>query len=183
MSSENYGIRNQNAVHFLTFTVINWIDVFTRRNYKEEIAESLDFCQKNKGLGLYAWCLMTNHLHLVCKAEKPYQLTHIVRDFKRYTANSLLGKIQQEPESRRDWMLDAFRFAGKFDNRVKEFHFWQDGCHPIELVTNQMIDQRINYVHENPVRAMIVERPEDYLFSSARNYASFPGMIEVEVVD
>lgn len=182
MSSENYVIRNQNAAHFLTFTVIDWIDVFTRANYKEEITASLDFCQKNKGLVLYAWCLMTNHLHLVCKAEEPYHLTHIVRDFKRFTANNILSKIQNETESRRNWILNAFRNAGKYDHRVKKFHFWQDGCHSIELINNQMVNQRINYVHENPVRTMIVANPEDYLFSSARNYASLPALIDVEVV-
>jgi len=183
MSSENYVIRNQNSVHFLTFTVIDWIDIFTRANYKEEIVASLDFCQRNKGLVLYAWCLMTNHLHMVCKADEPYHLTLIVRDFKRFTANNLLSKIQNEPESRRNWILSAFRNAGRYDNRVKKFHFWQDGCHPIEMINNQLIEQRINYVHENPVRAMIVANPEDYLFSSARNYASLPAVIDVEVVD
>ena len=70
MTSESYIIRGQHAVHFLTFTVIDWIDVFTRANYKIEIANALEYCQKNKGLRLFAWCLMTNHLHaalpLVC---------------------------------------------------------------------------------------------------------------------
>ncbi len=182
MYSESYIIRDQHAVHFLTFTVIDWIDIFTRASYKIEIANALEYCQKNKGLRLFAWCLMTNHLHLVCQTIEPFKLSDFVRDFKQHTAKSVLNCIWNEKESRRSWILAALREAGKYDNRITNYKFWQEGCHPIQLHNNEMIDQRINYVHENPVRAMIVEKAEDYLFSSARNYASLGGVIEVEVI-
>jgi len=182
MSSENYVIRDQNAVHFITFTVINWIDVFTRAGYKNEIVESLSYCQKNKGLVLYAYCLMTNHLHLVCKVDEPFRLSDFVRDFKKYTAKKILERIWDEAESRRCWLLSAFREAGKYDNRIKEFRFWQEGCHPITLDSNVMIQERICYVHENPVKVGIVAKHEDYLYSSARNYASLRGMVDIEVL-
>jgi putative transposase len=182
MSSENYLIYNQNAVHFLTFTVIDWIDVFTRASYKTEIVKSLEYCQKNKGLRLFAWCLMTNHLHLVCQVEAPNTLSAFVRDFKKFTAKAILKMIWEERESRRSWILAALREAGKYDNRITNYKFWHEGCHPIELTSNEMIDQRINYVHENPVRNMIVEKEEDYLMSSARNYASLESVLDVEVI-
>jgi len=182
MSSENYIIHDQFALYFLTFTVIDWIDIFTRASYKIEIANSLNYCQKNKGLRLFAWCLMTNHLHLICQTTEPHTLTEFVRDFKKYTAKTILKKIWDEPESRRSWILGALREAGKYDNRITNYKFWQEGCHPIQLHTNEMIDQRINYVHNNPVRALIVGNPEDYLYSSARNYASLDGIIDVEIV-
>lgn len=182
MPSENYVIRDQNAVHFITFTVMHWIDVFTRANYKNEIIDSLSYCQKHKGLVLYSYCLMTNHLHLVCKVVEPFGLSDFVRDFKKYTAKKILKKIWDEDESRRDWLLKAFREAEKYDNRIKEFRFWQGGCHPIQLVTNSMLYERICYVHENPVKAGIVVHSEDYLYSSARNYASLRGMVDVEVL-
>jgi putative transposase len=125
---------------------------------------------------------MTNHLHMVCQTIEPFKLSDFVRDFKKYTAKAILSCIWDERESRRSWILNAFRIAGKFDNRIANYKFWQEGCHPIQLHTNEMIDQRINYVHHNPVRALIVGSPEDYLYSSARNHASLGGVINVEIV-
>jgi putative transposase len=181
MSSDSYIIHDQHAVYFLTFTVIEWIDVFTRPGYKIEIANSLEYCRKNKGLKLYAWCLMSNHIHLVCQTHEPDTLSVFIRDFKKHTAKIIIEKIKEEPESRRSWLLEQFRLAGKYDKRITTYKFWQEGGHAIQLDTNEMIDQRIEYTHQNPVRALIVEKAEDYLFSSARNYASLDSVIEIDV--
>ena len=183
MSSENYRVENQNAVYFLTFTVTDWVDVFTRLNYRSIIVESLDYCRKNKGFKLYAWCLMTNHIHLVCSVDQPFRMTDFIRDFKQFTAKKVLHDIETLPESRRDWMLYRFEFAGKFDNRIEKYRFWQDKSHPVELPTNEMIDQRINYIHQNPVRSGLVARDEDYLYSSARNYAGLSNVLEIDEID
>jgi len=182
MSADNYFINDQNAVYFLTFTVVDWVDVFTRKEYKVVIADSLNYCIANKGLEVFAWCLMSNHLHLVCKANENSRISDIIRDFKKYTAKSILEIIKTEPESRRDWMLYRFEFAGKFDNRISKYRFWQDTNHAIQLDSNKLIDQKINYTHENPVRAMIVGQQEDYLFSSARDYSGEKGLVNVQVV-
>ena len=161
MSSENYKIVNQYSVYFLTFTVTDWVDVFTRLNYRNIIAESLTFCRENKGLQLFAWCLMTNHIHMVCTTDPPFKMSDFIRDFKKFTAKAVLYDIQSLPESRRDWMLYRFEFAGKYDNRIERFRFWQDKSHPIELTSNEMIEQRINYIHEHPVKPGSVAVPED----------------------
>jgi len=182
MSADNYFINDQNAVYFLTFTVVDWVDVFTRKEYKVVIADSLNYCIANKGLEVFAWCLMSNHLHLVCKANENSRISDIIRDFKKYTAKNILEIIKTEPESRRDWMLYRFEFAGKFDNRISKYRFWQDTNHAIQLDSNKLIDQKINYTHENPVRAMIVEQQEDYLFSSACDYSGEKGLVNVQVV-
>jgi REP element-mobilizing transposase RayT len=118
MSADNYFITDQNAIYFLTFTVIDWIDVFTRKEYKVVIADSLNYCIENKGLEVYAWCLMSNHLHMVCQAKEDYKISDINRDFKKFTAKTILKMIEKEPESRKEWMLYRFKYAGKFDNRV-----------------------------------------------------------------
>jgi len=180
MSSENFRIGDPNAVYFLTFTVTDWIDVFTRLSYRNIIVDSLDYCRKNKGLRLYAWCLMTNHLHLVCRVEAPFQMTDFLRDYKKFTAKAVLNEIEHLPESRRDWMLYRFEYAGKYDQRIEKYRFWQDKSHPIELSSNEMIDQRIHYIHENPVRTGLVATAEDYLFSSARNYAGLTAVIDID---
>ena len=182
MSSENYKVVKQNAPYFLTFTVTDWVDVFTRLNYRNIIVDSLAFCRMNKGLKLYAWCLMTNHIHLLCSVEPPFRMTDFIRDFKQFTAKKVLKDIQTMPESRRDWMLYRFEYAGKFDNRIEKYRFWQDKSHPIELTTTEMIEQRINYIHENPVRTGLVARAEDYLYSSARNYAGLSNVLEIDKI-
>ena len=180
MSADNYVITDQNATYFLTFTVIDWIDVFTRKEYKIVITESLNYCIENKGLEVYAWCLMSNHLHLVCRAKEGFKISEVIRDFKKFTAKQILRKIEIEPESRKDWMLYRFEYAGKFDNRIKKYKLWQEPNHAVLLDTNEMIDQRINYTHENPVEALIVFNAEDYLFSSAHDFAGEKGYVNIQ---
>ena len=180
MSADNYFINDQNAIYFLTFTVIDWVDVFTRKEYKLTITDSLNYCVENKGLTIYAWCLMSNHLHLVCRAKENFKISEVIRDFKKFTSKSILKLIQEIPESRRDWLLYRFEFAGKFDNRIKKYKFWQETNHAVLLDTNEMIDQRINYIHQNPVRAVIVAHPHEYLFSSALDYAGEKGYVDVQ---
>ncbi|MBS2098524.1 transposase [Carboxylicivirga linearis] len=123
MSSENYYIGDQHATYFLTFTVVNWIDVFTRPEYKDVVVDSLRFCQENKKLRIFAWVLMTNHLHMICKTDYPQQLSNLIRDFKQFTAKNLLKMIEEGNESRKEWMLYRFQYAGKYDNRIKDTGF------------------------------------------------------------
>jgi REP element-mobilizing transposase RayT len=179
MSADNYFITDQNAVYFLTFTVTDWVDIFTRKEYKFEIVNSLNYCIENKGLIVYAWCLMSNHLHLVCQAKEDFKLSDIIRDFKKFTAKSIVKLIGEISESRREWLLYRFEYAGKYDNRIKKYKFWQETNHAILLDNKDMIDKRINYTHENPVRALIVWETHEYLFSSARDYADEKGYVNV----
>lgn len=181
MSADNYFITDQNAVYFLTFTVTDWIDIFTRKEYKFEVVDSLNYCIKNKGLNVYAWCLMSNHLHIVCQARDGYRLSDIIRDFKKFTSKSILKLIEEIPESRKDWLLYRFEFAGKFDNRIKMYKFWQETNHAVLLADNRMLNQRIGYTHDNPIRALIVGKPHEYLFSSARDYTGEKGYINVQI--
>ena len=184
MSGDRYLITDQNACYFLTLTIVAWVDVFTRPVYKQIIVDSLNFCIRQKGLIVFSWCLMTNHLHLIAEARERYKLSHIIRELKKFTAYSILNAIENEPESRRDWMLYRFEFAGKFKNRIEQYHFWQDGNHAIYLDPHkpEMLKQRINYTHQNPVRADVVEDAEDYLYSSARDYCGKRGLVDVVLV-
>ncbi|SFS83464.1 transposase [Sphingobacterium wenxiniae] len=88
MSNYGYAIRDQEGIHFITFAVVQWVDVFTRKEYTDIIIESLRYCQKNKGLKIYAWCIMSNHVHLIVSTHSPYHLSDILRDFKKYTVIS-----------------------------------------------------------------------------------------------
>jgi REP element-mobilizing transposase RayT len=177
--SEKYKFREDNKAYFVTLTIVDWVDVFTRKTYKIKIVESLKYCQLHKGLEIYAWCLMSNHLHMIAKAVGNYYLSEIIRDFKKFTARVILQEISEQPESRRDWLLKRFEENGDALKRIEKYKFWQDGSHP-ELVSNPgLFYQKLNYIHRNPVKELIVENPEDYYFSSARNYAGLSNLLSV----
>lgn len=170
---------NEGKAHFVTMTVVDWIDVFTRKNHKLAIIESLKYCQKHKGLEIFAWCLMPSHLHLIIRAEDELKLSDILHDFKKFTSKEIIRLIQEEPESRKEWMLDRFEFAGRYNPKIKYYKFWQDGNHPVELYSPDFIKQKLEYIHHNPVVEMFVEQPHEYLYSSARNYSEMDGLIDV----
>jgi|AntRauTorcE11897_2_1112592.scaffolds.fasta_scaffold34430_2 REP element-mobilizing transposase RayT len=179
--SQKYKIYNQALPYFITSTVINWIDLFTRNGYREVIIESLKYCQREKGLLLYAYCIMTNHLHLIV-GTKQNKLQDIIRDFKSFTSKELRKTIQNHPqESRKYWILEMMYEAGKARKSNNDFQFWKHNYHPIELNTNHLIDQKLEYIHMNPVKAGYVFNPEDFLYSSARNYAGLQSVIELNI--
>ncbi|HEV7348344.1 transposase [Telluribacter sp.] len=114
MPSSQYFIRNQEGAYFLTMTVVDWVDVFSRPAYRYIVVDSLRYCQQHKGLLLCGWCLMSNHLHLLAAAADGHKLSDILRDMKKHTSKQLVKAIQEGPESRRDWMLQRFAYAGKY---------------------------------------------------------------------
>lgn len=176
------GIKNRihaGYLYFLTFTVVDWVDVFTRPVYKHILLDSIRYCQKEKGLELYAWCLMTNHIHLIASAQEGKNLADVLRDLKKFTNKAIIRAIELEPESRRKWLLDRFAFAGTKDPKIKYYKFWQEGSEAKELLTNAFTDQKLEYIHQNPVRAEIVTDPAHYLYSSARDYAGDKGLLDV----
>jgi putative transposase len=181
MSGDRYFISDQQAIYFVTFTVVGWIDVFTRKEYKIEIVDSLNYCIENKGLKVYAWCLMSNHIHLIVQAKEGHRISDIIRDFKKFTAKRILQLIETEPETRRDWMLNQFEYAGRKLKRISKYKFWKDDNHAIELESH-MMNNRLDYIHQNPVESMIVEEPEHYLFSSAIDYSGLKGLVRVELL-
>ena len=180
--SDQYRIRNSEDVHFVTFTIVDWVDIFTRPVYKELIIESLKYCQQHKGLELYAFCLMTNHLHLLVAATPPINLSDIIRDFKKHTNKQIIKLIEQENESRREWILYRFAFHAKYKLRIKDYKVWKDGYHGIQCGSAEILMQKLDYIHNNPVRAGIVTEPQHYLYSSAANYAGNQGLVDVVLV-
>jgi putative transposase len=175
-----------NEKYFLTITVVDWIDVFTRKELSEVIVNSLRYCQQTKGLEIFAWCLMPSHLHLVVSVSETSDntLSDVMRDFKKYTSKQIVKTINEIAESRKEWLLKHFEYAGKYNPKIKDYKFWQDGLHPIELTSGKFIDQKISYIHQNPVEAGIVYSAEDYVLSSAAEYAGeHTGLLDVIVLD
>ncbi|UPQ80709.1 transposase [Flavobacterium azooxidireducens] len=179
---EGYVIRDQNLPHFLTATIVDWVDVFSRKSYRDCVIECLDYCIKNKGMILYSYVIMTNHIHMIVQSKEG-KLSDLIRDFKKYTSKTILEKIQSEPESRREWMLERFQLATKTHIRNKNFQFWQLGNHAEEIYSEKFMWSKIDYIHLNPVRAGLVEKAAHYLYSSASNYVHNEGIIKIELVD
>ncbi len=168
--STKYKFRDQQEIYFVTFTVVYWLDVFIRNEYKEILLDSWRHCIKEKGLEVYGWCIMTSHVHMIIGTEKE-NLQDIVRDMKKHTSTKLKTAIQNnKQESRRDWMLWMMERAGKKNNHNSNFQFWIQDSHPIVLDTIEIAWQRLDYMHNNPVVAGFVDKAEEYIYSSARDY-------------
>jgi len=166
--------------YFLTLTVVNWIDVFTRKNHRDAIISCLKYCQKEKGLIIFAYCLMSNHIHIIANAEKSFLLKDTIRDFKKFTSKKIVAQIQNETESRREWMLKLFEDEAEPSKRHKYYKFWQEGNHAIELFSEKFVWDKINYIHNNPVEAGLVKQAHEWIYSSASNYLDLESIIEVE---
>ncbi|MFT4679136.1 MAG: REP element-mobilizing transposase RayT [Flavobacteriales bacterium] len=180
--SRKYKFHNPSGAYFVSFAVVEWMDVFTRNEYKNILLDSLDYCQREKEMEVFAWCIMTNHIHLVFRSlnDEPGA---ILGDFKRFTSKKLIQAIIKNPkESRKSWLMEQFLKAGRNSSNVKKYQFWRHDNRPIELWSSKVIDQKINYIHMNPVAAGIVSQPEDYMFSSARDYSGANGLLAGVIV-
>jgi putative transposase len=127
---------------------------------------------------------MTNHIHLIVGRNGEYKIEEIIRDFKKFTSVHVCRAIENNmQESRRIWMLRFFKSAGLDSKKHLKYKFWQNEYHPVELFSNELTDQKLEYVHDNPVKERIVEKPEDYLYCSARDYAGKKGLLEIVFMD
>ncbi|MEQ8304852.1 MAG: transposase [Cyclobacteriaceae bacterium] len=183
--SSKYKISDHRKPHFITFATVEWVDALSRPIYKDVVIESLAYCQKEKGLVLFAYVIMNNHVHLIASAKEGHSLSDILRDLKKHTSKTIIDLIDSDgsTESRRGWMLWLFESAGKKNSNNKKYQFWQQDNHPIELSTNEMLDQRLEYIHNNPVVERIVNEAEHYVYSSAINFAGGKGLLEIEFLD
>ena len=180
--STKYKATLPDTAYFITITTVGWIDIFTRLRQKYVITDSLKYCQQAKGLEIYAYCIMPSHVHLLCKAEEGIILSDIMRDFKKFTSKKIITTIKEYPESRREWLPEYFSKACEHLKRNQQYKVWQDGYHAEVAWSNRFIKQKLNYIHHNPVADKIVAAPEDYIFSSARNYADMDSELEVVVL-
>ncbi len=174
--SRKYKFHNPDGVYFVSFATMGWVDVFTRNEYRNLLVENLKYCQEHKGLELFAWCIMTNHVHLVIRAKEGADLSGILRDFKKFTSKAIKTAITENiQESRKEWLLKQFETPSGF-------RFWRTDNKPIELWSNDVIDQKIDYIHQNPVEEGLVFKVEDYVYSSAIDYSGEDGLLEVIVI-
>jgi REP element-mobilizing transposase RayT len=182
MSAGGYKITDQGATYFVSFATVGWVDVFSRKEYRDIVVDSLKHCQAEKGLVIYAWCIMSNHVHLII-AAKQNNVSDVLGDFKKFTSKQIIKAIQGHPaESRKEWMIQIFKEAGKANSRNTDYQFWQQDNQPKIILTPDFAAQKLDYIHNNPVEAGIVEKAEEYIYSSARNYyyGKQIGLLQIE---
>jgi putative transposase len=179
--SRKYKFRDPTANYFISFATVGWVDVFTRRLYKDILVDSLNYCIENKGLVIYAWVIMTNHVHLIIGTNE-IKPEDIMRDLKKFSSKSILNAIKEnQQESRKEWMLQLFEKAGLSNSNNKQYQFWQQHNQPIVLNNADIFEQKLNYIHENPVQYGFVDSVIEYTYSSARDYAGEKGLVKVEL--
>ena len=168
--SRKYKFGEKSGAYFISFATVYWIDVFIRDAYFCIITESLDYCRKNKGMEIYGYCIMPSHVHLIFRSSLN-DPSGLIRDFKGYTSRRMLKVIvENEQESRKEWLLWMFGKAGKLNSNVKQMQFWQQNNMPIEIWSLKVFEQKLDYIHDNPVLSGFVLNAIDWKFSSARNY-------------
>jgi REP element-mobilizing transposase RayT len=160
----------ENKSYFLTITIVEWVDIFTRKRYSDLVVNSLKHCIAEKGLNVYAYVIMTNHLHLIANCNEPFQLKDTIRDFKKFTAKAIIKSVEGSIESKRKWMLKIFQDAAAKSKKHKMYKVWKTGNHAIELYNEKFSWIKINYIHQNPVKAGFVKKPSHWIYSSASNY-------------
>ena len=182
--SHRYKIKDQEGLYFLTLTVVGWIDIFSRKKFRDIIIESLKFCKANKGLRIYGYVIMTNHIHLIVSAEGKDSLSDVIGDFKSFTATTILKDLPNSSESRWEWLMYLFGYFAIKNNRKGKHQFWQSSNHPIELYSIKVIREKLNYIHDNPVRAGWVYFQQHYIYSSASNYfEDGNGILDVDILE
>jgi putative transposase len=158
---------------FVTLTVVGWIDIFTRMIYSEIVLDSFEYCRLKKGLKIYGFVIMPSRIHLVC-SNTEYNLPAILRDMKSYTAKRIIKSIEEIPgESRKNWLLHMFRYHAEFQKQNQQYQFWQKTNHPLELNFPDIFLQKLNYIHQNPVKEGYVNQPEEWRYSSANPMCRF----------
>lgn len=180
--SRKYKFYNKEGLYFVSFATVYWIDVFVRDIYFDAVIQSLDHCRKNKGMEIYAYCIMTSYIHLIFRTKESNP-SDLMNSFKTHTSKELQKLISlNNQESRREWLLRVMKRAGSKNSNVKKRQFWQQHNKPIELWSPAVIDQKLNYIHMNPVEAGFVLDPEHWKYSSAIDYAAGKGLLEIDFV-
>jgi REP element-mobilizing transposase RayT len=168
------------ACNYLTLSTVDCVDIFIRPVFKRIIVESLNYYIEKKGLTVYGWCLMTNHLHLLAEGEG---LAQTIQDFKKFTSRIMLEDIDAENEIRKTWMLSRFEEASRQLKLPEKYHVWENYNHPvfINLENKAQVREKLDHIHNNPMRDRVVFSPEDYTHSSAVDYAGGHGLVRVKL--
>ncbi|NGP86967.1 REP-associated tyrosine transposase [Fodinibius halophilus] len=173
MARTSYKVYETQYPYFITISIVDWLPVFSITDAAEIILESLAFHQNKRGLTLYAYVIMENHMHLIAQSD---QLQKNIRTFKSYTARRIIDFLKKEGHG---FYLSKLKENKLSHHRDCEYQFWQEGYHPKQIMDDAMMQQKMEYIHYNPVKRGYVTKPEYWRYSSAQNYVLSEGLISI----
>jgi len=180
--SRKYKFYNKEGLYFISFATVYWIDAFVRDEYFHSLIESLEYCRREKGMEIFSYCLIPSHVHLIFRAKNSNP-DDLLRDFKTFTSKRMQSLIQDNNrESRKEWILLMMEKAGSENSNIKKRQFWQQHNKPIELWSPEVIDQKLDYLHNNPVESGFVLEPEHWKYSIAIDYSGGKGLLKINLV-
>ena len=156
-----YRVREPDPAHFITSTIVQWLPVFTTAASCDILIESFLYCREHKGLRIYGWVILDNHFHAIVSAP---DLTRAIADLKKFTARRLMEQVAAEG---REWLLSEFAYFRARHKTASEHQVWQEGFHPVAIHGDEMMVQKLDYLHNNPVQRGWVVSPEHWRYSSA----------------
>lgn len=159
-----YHARTADAAYFVTSTIVAWLPVFTTAARCDIIIEALEYCRAHKALRITAWVILDNHFHAILAAP---DLPRVMADFKRHTARRLIEQLEAE---RCEWLLRRFAEERATHKTESTYQVWQEGFHPQAITSDEMMQQKREYVHLNPVKRGLVRAPEHWRYSSAHEW-------------
>jgi putative transposase len=177
--SDKYKIFEGDEVYFVTFTLVEWIKVLENDDYKNLIINTIKFYQNNKGLVVYGYCIMPNHIHMIVQSVSEFTISDILRDVKKFTAKAIVNILEVEKPEGYQNILNKFAEAGKSLKRITTYKIWQDGNQAKLLYSNKFLMEKLAYIHNNPVEYGLCSVPWEYKYSSAANYIEKNSMLEV----
>ena len=174
MGRSRYKIVEPMHPHFITCTILHWIPIFTRMETVQIVLESLNYLQKSDNLKIYAYVILENHLHLIASSD---DISKSMQKFKSLTAKEILHYLQQQNAKT---ILDQLAFYKKAHKIETSYQLWQEGIQPKRIQDEAMMIERINYIHQNPLKRGYVDEAKHWRYSSARDYEEIQGLLEVE---
>jgi len=174
MGRSRYVTTEFDKPHFMTCTVLEWLPIFTRPEVVDIILKSWQFQQQNKALKLYGYVILENHLHFIAQAPR---LDKCVQEFKSYTARQIIDHLKRQQVEK---LLTRLKFAKCAHKIDREYQFWQEGVHAEMVFSEAIMREKLDYIHQNPVKRGYVDRAEHWRYSSARNYEGSDGLIAID---
>jgi REP element-mobilizing transposase RayT len=174
MGISRYKIYEPTHPHFLTCTILHWLPLFTNQESVQIIIDSLTHLQKSDNMTIFSYVILENHLHLVANSD---DISKTMQKFKSYTAYELLKLLQKKNAQT---LLKQFAFHKKAHKTHTTYQIWEEGFHPKLIQSEKMMMEKINYIHNNPVKRGYVDETIHWRYSSARDYNGTVGLLEVE---
>ena len=172
-----YKIYDKDSPYFITSTIIEWVPIFMSKTYFDILVSSIRYCQEHYGFAVYAYVILDNHFHMVCRS---IELSKVMQACKRHTTKKI---IQQLETDKKMWTLNLLSYYKKKHKTGSEHQLWQEGFHPQQITSDKMLNQKIEYIHHNPVRRGLVSKPEDWVYSSASDcILNRKGFIELQAI-